>query len=316
MINREEESVENFSENAKMNDVPNTVLVDKISPIKSTQVSQEVANTEELTNFETKLPQINGIIGLGNSDEYLVKYPMKVVKPNLEQKKTRKRCWRAVTKIESPGLLPKKFLKKHEKLRINRRSSTRLQGQASPLYFPIFRLKSKDSINDLDTTGGSLTDNIPEKKKRGRPKRIGSIEKPLETLSITEDKPIESEPVNVGIILTEQENDVKVKKIKIRKPKLCNKPVTIRNKEEMINQDTEETDQIKREVTTESKIPDSQASADLATAAELKKKRPWNIPRNKLPSFTIVNNPLAFKTGEVYRSKVMQIIFLIISYNR
>ena len=311
MINGKE-SIETSNENAKINDVQDNIIENNISPIKSTHVSQEIANCDEIRNIETESPQINGVIGLGNSDEYLVKYPMKVIKPkltNLEQKNNRKRSWRAVSKTESPGLFPKRFLKKHEKIRINRRSSTRLQGQASPLYFPIFRLRSKDSnlsVNDLDTTGLNLTANI-EKKKRGRPKRILSIEKPLETPNITENKPESEIPVNTDISLKEKENDVKVKKIKIRKPKVCNKEVT--------NQNKEVTNQNKIESTTENKIPDSQPPADPATAAELKKKRPWNIPRNKLPSFTIVNNPMAFKTGEVYQSKVMQIMFLIISHN-
>ena len=330
MINGKE-SVDSFSENAKINDASNSVLENNISPIESTHVSQEITNCDEITNLEMEAAQLNGVIGVGNSDEYLVKYPMKVVKPkltNLEQKKNRKRSWRAVSKMESPGLFPKKLLKKHEKFRINRRSSIRLQGQASPLYFPIFRLRTKDStpsVNELDTTVMNLSADIP-RKKRGRPKRILSIEKPLETSNIVEDKPVESEvPVNVDITLKEKENDVKVKKIKIRKPKLCKKEETNQNNGKVTNQNNGKvtnqnngkvTTQNNEEVTTQNKLPDSQPSADLATAAELKKKRPWNIPRNKLPSFTIVNNPLALKTGEVYRSKVIRIMFLFIQHFR
>ena len=131
--------------------------------------------------------------------------------------------------------------------------------------------------------------------------------------------------VNVDITLKEKENDVKVKKIKIRKPKLCKKEETNQNNGKVTNQNNGKvtnqnngkvTTQNNEEVTTQNKLPDSQPSADLATAAELKKKRPWNIPRNKLPSFTIVNNPLALKTGEVYRSKVIRIMFLFIQHFR
>ena len=82
----------------------------------------------------------------------------------------------------------------------------------------------------------NLSADIP-RKKRGRPKRILSIEKPLETSNIVEDKPVESEvPVNVDITLKEKENDVKVKKIKIRKPKLCKKEETNQNNGKVTNQ--------------------------------------------------------------------------------
>ena len=113
----------------------------------------------------------------------------------------------------------------------------------------------------------------------------------METSNIVEDKPVESEvPVNVDITLKEKENDVKVKKIKIRKPKLCKKEETNQNNGKVTNQNNGKvTNQNNGKVTTQNngsetqnKLPDCQPSADLL---QLLNSNSLEHPTNKLPSF-------------------------------
>ncbi|KAI6657283.1 Transcriptional-regulating factor 1 isoform X4 [Oopsacas minuta] len=282
-------SIENHSGNSEINDISAKSLQNSISPVKAVHVNQEIVANESPRKIEVQ-NELSLQNGFESSPEYLVKYQMKAFRAKnttIGLKNNRKRSWRAASKIECPSFLPKKRGRKHEKIRQNRRSSIRLKGQASPLYFPIFRLKTKDTppnpyaSSDSETSVKNLPEIVSMKKKRGRPKRILSIEKPLENLSIVETLPNDQEIPSNDEPNSENECFVKVKKSKILKPKL---------------------------ITKKRRIPERKSSVVLQTPnspdpVEIKKKRPWNIPRNKLPSFTIVNNPLTFKTSEFYNSK-------------
>ena len=220
-----------------------------------------------------------------NSQEYLVKYQMKSFKllnKNAEGKNNRKRNWRAVSSLESPGLNAKKHLKNREILRPNRRISIRLKGQASPLYFPLTRYKSRSRkiINGLKT----LPDLSSDKKKRGRPKRSDSNDKPIENnLTQGNNESIIQEissTANTEYVENSQVNESEITPNQVRK---------------------------KIKISTE-KSPDILQTDDIENNTENKpKSRPWNIPRNKLPSFTIVNNPLMLKTSDFYGNKVILI---------
>ena len=245
--------------------------------------SQEKAKNDLQIQTEKSMKTI-----VDGSQGYLVTYPMKSVKlknKNVDGKITRKRNWRAVSNLECPGLHAKKHSKIREKP--NRRISIRLKGQASPLYFPLTRYKSRSKkiiINGLKTSLITLPELSVDKKKRGRPKRSDSNDKCVEneqtavlivpeiTLTASSEN-VENSP---GIELKTATNQVRKKR-------------RISAEQSVITQNS----------THNSESPESENKGDLKP-----KSRPWNIPRNKLPSFTIVNNPLTLKTTEVQGTKV------------
>ena len=270
-------------------------VVSKFPKNSDSTPSQEKAKNE--IQLQTEKSVKNNV---ENSQEYLVKYQMKSFKfqnKNMEGKINNKRNWRAVSNCESPGLKPKKHLKNREIFRSNRRISIRLKGQASPLYFPLTRYKSKSRklfINGLKTPLTIIPELVSDnKKKRGRPKRSDSNDnKPIDNDIILEHKidtiiletPMTSNTEN---IVSDEVNDMKIATIQVRK------------KRRIATEKSPKT-QMCQKPQNSLQTPDTETPGDTKP-----KSRPWNIPRNKLPSFTIVNNPLMLKSTEFYGKKVI-----------
>ena len=204
-----------------------------------------------------------------------------------KQSKGRKRGYKLMSKPEPIGCMTKKIrVRKRDLAAMNRRTSIRLKGQATPLYFPPLRFRDKRSHQVKENGEIAVLDGFVEKKKRGRPKR-----EKVETHKFDEQDTSKSE-------------DFEAKKSP-RMKRTFTKVVTRGNNEDIQTETTQNESDISIEKS-ETSLPknDKETPTDLAKP----KRRIWNIPRNKLPSFTIVNNPLLKPSSDGKDIKVCLIV--------